>query len=253
MRTRSLEVRPRLAALQRHLGGVKRRVLFVLVAFGLGSSLTWYYRKTVITWLLLPAQGQLSATGRPVFTSPTEMFSLTVHLAIVGGCVVAAPVLVFHVFRFLRPLLSKKQRRSVAIFLPAVFVCFLGGAAFAYFVILPTSLRFLLGFGTDAADPMIRITEYMDIAQAMLFWLGIVFELPLAMFLVVKLRLVSYQRIKGFRRYVPLAAFILSAVITPTVDLINSTLVAVPIIVLYETGIILAWMARPRQKKLRHV
>lgn len=250
MTARSREVRPRLAAIQRHLRGVKGRLLWVLVAFGLGSSLTWYFRKTVIAWLILPAGGQLSATGRPVFTNPTEMFSLTVHLAIVGGCVVAAPMLVYQVFRFLRPLLSKKQGQSVAIFLPAVLVCFLGGASFAYFVLLPTGLQFLLQFGTDVADPMIRLTEYMDLALAMLFWLGVVFELPLVMFLVVKLRIVEYKRVRGFRKYVPLAAFILGALLTPTADIVNATLVALPLMVLYEVGAFLAWLARPRQQRL---
>ena len=251
MTTRTREIKLRFAAIQRHLRGVKRRLLWVFLALGLGSSLTWYFRKTVILWLLAPAGGQLSATGRPVFTSPTDMMSLTVHLAIVGGCVVAAPVLVFHVFQFLRPLLSKKQGRSVAIFLPAAFVCFLCGTAFAYFVILPAGLQFLLQFGTDIADPMIRITEYMDIALAMLFWLGVIFELPLAMFLLVRLRVVTYQRLKSFSPYVPVTAFLLSAVITPTLEILNSTLIALPIIALYTVGVLLAWTVRQKQPKLR--
>ena len=249
MTTRNTGVTPRLAAIQRHLRGVKRRLLWVLVAFGVGSSLTWYFRTPILLWLLLPAGGQLSATGRPVFIAPTEMFSLMVGLAIKGGFVLAFPVLVYQVFRFLRPLLSKKHGRFIAIFLPAGFVCFLGGAAFAYFVLLPTGLRFLLQFGTDVADPMIRITEYMDLALAMLFWLGIVFELPLALFLVVKLRIVEYKRVRSFQKYAPLAAFILSALITPTMDIVNSTLVAVPIIVLFEAGVFLAWLARPKQRR----
>ena len=218
MATRNRELTPRLAALLRHLRGVKGRLLWVVVAFGLGASLTWYFRTTVIGWLLLPAHGQLSASGRPIFTNPTEMFGLVIGLAIKGGFVVAAPVLVYQLFMFLRPLLSKRQGRFVAIFLSAVFVCFLIGSAFAYFVMLPTGLRFLLQFGTDVADPMIRLTEYIDLTLTMLLWLGVVFELPLAMFLLAKMRIVSYQRIKSFRRYVPLTAFILGAIITPTFE-----------------------------------
>ena len=244
---------PRIEALRRHLRGVKQRILWVFLAFGVGSGLTWYYRKIVIGWLLLPGGGQLSATGRPVFTNPTDMFSVSIHLMMLGGVVVAFPVLVYHVFRFLRPLLNKQQGRFVAIFLPAGFVFFLAGTAFAYFVVLPTGLRFLLKFDLDIADPMIRITEYMDLALAMLFWLGIVFELPLAMFLAVKMRLVTYRRVKSFSRYVPFAAFILSAVITPTFDAINQTLVAVPIILLFGVGVFLAWLARPKPRKQRLV
>ena len=250
MTTRSTGVRPRLAAIQRHFRGVKRRLLWVLVAFGVGSSLTWYFRTPILLWLLLPAGGQLSATGRPVFIAPTEMFSLVIGLAIKGGVVVAFPMLVYQLFQFLRPLLSKKQGRFVAIFLPAGFVCFLGGASFAYFVLLPTGLQFLLQFGTDIADPMIRITDYMDLALAMLFWLGVVFELPLAMFLLVKMRVVSYQSIKSFRRYVPLTALFFGAILTPSFDPVTSMLVTVPIIVLFEAGEVLAWMVRQKQPKV---
>ena len=241
------EVAPRLTAIQRHLRGVKKRVLWVFVGFGLGSSLTWYFQKTVSGWLLDPAHGQLSATGQPIFTSPTDMFSLIARLALVGGAVVAAPVLVFQVVRLLDSLMSRQQRRFVAIFLPAVFVCFLAGTAYAYFVLLPTGLSFLLQFGTDTAIPMIQITEYMDFALAMLFWLGVIFELPLAMFLLARLRLVGYQRVKRFRRYVPYAAIIFSILLTPTIDYVNMALVAVPIVLLFELGAMLAWIVRPRQ------
>ena len=253
MATRNPGVTPRLLAIQRHLRGVRGRLLWVFLAFGVGSSLTWYYRKIVIGWLLLPGGGQLSATGRPIFTNPTDMFSVSIHLMMLGGVVVAFPVLVYHVFRFLRPLLNKQQGRFVAIFLPAGFVFFLAGTAFAYFVVLPTGLRFLLQFDLDIADPFIRITEYMDLALALLFWLGVVFELPLALFLLVKLRVVEYQRVKSFSRYVPFAAFILSAIITPTMDIVNQTLVAVPLILLYIVGTFLAWLARPKQRKPSHV
>ena len=238
----------RLEALQRQLRGVRRRLLLVFIAGGVGFGLTLYFRTAVIHWLLAPAHGRLSLTGQPVFTGPTEMLSLTIHLAIAGGVVAALPVLVYHVARFCSPWMNKQQRRFVAIFLPAGFVCFLAGSAFAYFVLLPTGLGYLLQFGTDVAVPMIRISEYMDLALAMLFWLGVVFELPLGMFLAAKLRIVGYQRFKRLRRYVPMAAFFFSAIITPSFDAVNSTLVAVPLILLYEVGVFLAWVARPKQK-----
>ena len=238
------ELQQRLESIWRHFRGVKRRLLYVLVAFGVGASLTWSFHETVFGWLLAPARNNLSATGPPIFTSPTEMFGLTVRLSMWGGGVVAFPVLVFHVCRFLSPLFGPQQRRFVALFLPSAFVFYLAGVAFAYFVLLPTGLSFLLRFGTNIATPMIRISEYMDLAKAMIFWLGVVFELPLAMFLLAKLKLVSWQRFKGFRRYVPVTAYILSALITPTFDTVNQTLVAVPIILLFEAGVGLAWLTR---------
>ena len=204
--------------------------------------------------LFSPAGEALSPHGGlPIFTGPTEMFSATIHLAMMGGVAAAFPVLVFGVYRLLSPLLNRKQQHFAVLFLPAFFVCFLGGVAFAYFVMLPTGLKFLLRFGEGIAVPVIRITEYMSLVTALLFWVGVIFELPLAMFLLAKLQIVSHTRFRKFRRYVPAAAFVLSALITPTFDVINQTMVAVPIIVLFEVGLFLAWLARPKEPGHRSV
>ncbi len=133
------------------------------------------------------------------------------------------------------------------IFLPATVVCFLLGAAFAYFVLLPTGLQFLLNFGTGVAVPVIVLDEYISLLTAMVFWLGVVFELPITMYLLAKMQIISYLRLRGLRKYVPVAAFILSAIITPTFDVFNQTLLAVPMIVLYEVGLFLSWVAWPEQ------
>jgi sec-independent protein translocase protein TatC len=251
MADKPVVVTPRLVVIKRRLRGVRRRLLWVFVAFGVGSSLTWYYRKAIIALLMLPAHEQLSASGRPVFTSPTDVFGIVFQLVIVGGLVVAAPVAAYQITWFIGPFLHKRQRRFVAIFLTAGFVCFVLGASFAYFVLLPTGINFLMRFSMEIADPMIRISEYMKLVLGMIFWLGLIFELPLAMFLLSKMRIISYQRIKRFRIYSVATAFMLGAIITPTFDIVNQTMVAVPIVILYEVGVFFAWLARPRTKKVR--
>ena len=199
--------------------------------------------------LLAPAGGELSPfeDGLPVFTSPTSMMGATIQLAIRGGAIAALPVLVVSVYTLFSSLIPPQQRRFLVIFLPATVLCFLLGAAFAYFVMLPTGLAFLLNFGTGVAVPLIVLSEYIDLLSAMIFWLGVVFELPIAMFLLAKMRIVSYLRLRGLRKYVPVSAFILSAIITPTFDVVNQTLLAVPIIVLYEIGLFLSWIAWPEE------
>lgn len=247
-------MRPRTGALQGFARKVKRRLLWIFIAFGVGASSTWHFRKTVFGLLFAPAGEALSPYGGlPIFTGPTEMFSATIRLAMMGGLVAASPVLTFSVYQLLSPLLSRRQRRFAVIFLPAMFMCFLGGGAFAYFVMLPAGLKFLLHFGDGIAVPVIRITEYMSLATAMIFWLGVIFELPLAMFLLTKLRIVSHRGFRKFRRYVPAVAFVLSALITPTFDVVNQTMVAVPIIILFEVGLFLSWLARPKEKGPRTV
>ncbi len=227
-------------------------LLGTLVAFGAGAGLTWYFRETVFTLLIAPAGGMLSPhDGLPVYTSPVEVLSVTIKLALTGGVVAAIPVAVTTVFYLVSPLLSRHERRVVLLFLPAILLSWVGGAAFAYFVMLPVGIRFLLHFGEGFAVPTIRISEYLSLVTALIFWLGIIFELPLAMFLLAKLRMVSHERFRKLRKYVPVAALVLSAIITPTMDIVNQLLVAVPIVVLYEIGLFLAWLARPKKEGQR--
>lgn len=234
---------------KRQLEGIKWRFLWVVVALGIGTSLTFYYRIEIFQLLLAPAGGRLSPSGMPIFTAPTEMFSVTIDLVMKGGIVAAFPVAVYHLYRLASPMIGRRPRRLIRNYLMLGAVLYLGGTAFAYFIMLPTGLRFLLSFSTDIASPMIRISEYLTLVLAMLFWLGVVFELPLLMMLLAHIRLVSHRQFQKFRRYVPLAAFILGAFITPTFDAINQTLVAVPLILLYELGILLAWLVRPKGKR----
>ena len=235
-----------LPRLERAHRGVLYRLLCALVGFGLGASLTWVFRTEIFGYLLAPAGDSLSADGRPIFTGPTEMFSLAIGLAIKGGIIAASVVLLYVSYNLVRPMLNRQQRRTIILFLWMILFFYIGGMAFGYFVLLPTGLGFLLQFGTDIATPMIRITEYMELAMAMLFWLGIVFEIPVVMLLLAKLRIVGHGQFKRLRRYVPIAALILGMIITPTADFVNQSLVAIPLMLLYEVGLFLAWLVRPK-------
>ena len=228
---------------------IRIRLFWILLTFGTGAASTWYWREAVFGFLLAPAGGNLSPFegNLPIFTSPTAMMGATIQLAIRGGVIAALPVLAVSLYTLFSPLIPPQQRRFLVIFLPATVACFLLGAAFAYFVMLPTGLKFLLNFGTGVAVPLIVLSEYIDLLTAMIFWLGVVFELPIAMFLLAKMRIVSYLRLRGLRKFVPVAAFILSAIITPTFDIVNQTLLALPIIVLYELGLFLSWVANTEE------
>ena len=239
-------VPPRIRALQRHLRGVRARLGWVLLSSGVGASLTWYFRDTIFVWLYAPARRHLSDDWQPIFTGPTEMLGLAIQLAMWGGLVVAFPVFMYHVLRFFWPVLGRSQRRFLAFCLPVVLLCYLAGAAFAYFVMLPTSMGFLLKFGTGIAIPLIRITEYMDLVMMLIFWLGVVFELPLIMVALTKLRVVRFRRFWQWNKYVPVFASILSAVITPTLDVVNMAFVAIPIVGLYQIGLICAFLVKGR-------
>ena len=228
---------------------IRIRLFWILLTFGAGAGATWYYREAVFGLLLAPAGGNLSPFqgNLPIFPSPTAMMGATIQLAIRGGIITALPVIIVSVYTLFSSLVPPQQRRFLVIFLPATVLSFLLGAAFAYWILLPTGLKFLLNFGTGVAVPVIVLSEYIDLLTAMIFWLGVVFELPIAMYLLAKMQIVSYLRLRGLRKYVPVSAFILSAIITPTFDVVNQTLLAVPIILLYEVGLFLSWLAWTEQ------
>jgi sec-independent protein translocase protein TatC len=158
--------------------------------------------------------------------------------------ILALPFIVYQTVLFIRPGLTRSERRYVYIMLPAIAFCFLIGAIFAYFILLPPALNFLFTFGSDIAEPMIKIGNYVSVLTTMLFWTGICFEIPIAMFFLVKIGIIKTHWLSRFRKAAYLIAFILGAIITPTCDPVNQSLVAIPIIVLYEFGIILAKLAR---------
>ena len=210
-----------------------RHAFWVLVALGLGASLTWVYRTEIFNLLLAPAGGQLSSTGRPIFTGPTEMFALTADLVLKGGIIAATPVVLYSIYDFLRTFLGKQRRRLLSRFFFGGFFLYIGGTAFAYFILLPAGMGFLLHFGADIATPSIRISEYIEMALMLVFWLGVAFELPLIMLLLAMLRIVSYRGFMKLQKFVPFFAIILGGIITPTMDMVNLFLVAVPIWALY--------------------
>lgn len=234
--------------LREHLEELRQRLLIVVVALAVGVVVSVVFYERLIELLLVPGQGLFSVTEKPIFTEITELLGVTVKVALLGGFVLASPVLVYQITMFVSPALSPRERRYLFLLIPGGLLCFAGGVAFAYFVLLPPALRFLLTFGSEIATPMIRIGNYVNVVVTLLFWIGLVFETPLAMFIVAKIGLVSWHGFARFRRYAFVGAFVLSAIITPTFDPLNQTLVAAPLIVLYELGIWLSWLVRPRQE-----
>jgi sec-independent protein translocase protein TatC len=164
--------------------------------------------------------------------------------------VVALPTVAYQVVLFVAPALNPAERRLALAFVPFALLLFCGGIAFAYFIMLPPALRFLLTFGQDVATPMIRIGSYVSLVVTLLFWVGVVFNVPLLMLVLAKLRIVSYRGFARAQRYAVVGAFVVGAIITPTFDPVNQSLVAGPLIVLYELGIGLAWLVRPRPAKV---
>lgn len=176
--------------------------------------------------------------GQLLFTSPTEPMAVTLKLAFVVGVILAAPVIIYHVWAFLAPALFEHEKKVV---IPAVaggFLLFLLGVAMAYFMVLPLGLRFLLSFQTQALSPIITIGEYLRFATRLILAFGVIFELPLVTLLLAGLGLIDAGSLRRFRRHAIVAVSVVSAILTPA-DVGTMVMMMVPLIVLYEISILL--------------
>ena len=151
------------------------------------------------------------------------------------------PFIFYQFVLFVSPGLNPAERRYLYALLPTGILVFGLGAAFGYFVLFPPAIHFLFDFGSEVAEAQIRIGSYLRLLISLLLWMGVVFETPLVLFFLSRIGIVTPQQLGRQRRYAIVVAFILGALITPTFDPINQTLVALPIIVLYEVGI---WLSK---------
>ena len=226
-----------------HLGELRRRLVICVIAVLAGSAASFVFYEEIIELLSRPAYDLEGSQGiELVFIEITELLTTAVKVSFVAGFILALPVILYQVIMFVAPGLTGRERRYLFLFLPMALVAFACGVAFCYFVLIPPALRFLLGF-SDVAEPLIRISNFVNLMVRLLFWMGVAFETPLIMYMLAQLGIVSARQLSRFRRVWVVLAFLLGAIITPTFDPVNQTLVAGPLLVLYELGVLLAKLA----------
>ena len=182
-----------------------------------------------------------------VYTDVTGMLGIYMKVIFYCGIALSLPYLIYHLVMFLSPALNERQRRYVYLGIPLTFLLFAAGVCCAYFIFLPPALHILLSIGGDIARPMIEVNNYVSVLARLLLAVGLVFEMPLVITLLAKIGVVSPRWLAKGRKWALLGAFVIGAVITPTIDPVNQTLVAAPIIVLYELSIWLAKLVYPRR------
>ena len=229
--------------LRNHMNELRKRLTIGVGAVVVTTIVAFIFHRRIIEFLLEPADALTEVPGRLVFIDVTEMFGVAMKVSLVSGVVVALPILLSQVVLFVAPGLTPREKRYLYGFLPSILLSFAAGAAFGYYVLIPPAINFLVNFGGDIAEPTIRVSNYVNLVVMLLFWMGVVFETPVIMFLLAKLRVVSSSGFAKWRRHWIVVAFVLGALITPTFDPINQTLVAGPLIVLYEVGIWLSKLA----------
>lgn len=208
------------------------------IAVAVMTAISFSFAETLIRILLLPSGLATCQT-----LAPTEGFATFMRVALFAGIALAMPVIVWQLFAYIDPALMPNERRFVLRLGPFVVLLFVTGMAFCYFVLLPQALGFLVNFGRSVFSPELRCAEYIEFVTIFILAMGIVFEVPAIMFALVRVHIVTRDRLASMRRFVFLGVFLVAALITPTPDPFNQTLVAIPLYVLYELGLLLSRFA----------
>jgi sec-independent protein translocase protein TatC len=226
-----------------HLKELRSCLLRSVIAILVAIPISFYIAKYVFDILMKPVPGI-----HLIYTEVTEMLGTYAKVTLVIAVILTLPFIVYQLVMFVRPALTKRERSYVYIMLPAIAICFLIGATFAYFVLLPPALNFLFTFGSDIAEPMIKVGNYISVLTQLIFWIGMCFEIPIIIFFLSKIGVIRPAWLSKYRKIAYILAFVIGAIITPTIDPVNQSLVAVPIIALYEFGIILSKVARRKKE-----
>ena len=219
-----------------HLIELRKRLIRSVIAVAVASLISFIFAKQIFYILILPTGGI-----DLIYIEMTEMVGTYMKLCIASGIVLAMPYIVYQGIMFISPALTRRERKYVYLILPLIVLMFLAGIAFGYFILVPPATRFLLTFGSDIATPQIKVGNYISIITRLLLAIGLVFELPVVTTFLARIGVIKPKWLSDRRKMAIIVAFILAALITPTFDPINQSLVAIPLVALYELSI---WLAK---------
>ena len=215
-----------------HLQEFRKRLIICLAAVAAASVIAYQFVDDIIAMISAPA-------GKLYFLNPTEVFFSYLEIAVCTGALVTLPILCYEIWQFVRPALAPTERHAVLWLVPFAVLLFYAGLAFSFFLVLPAAVQFFMGFSTDTLQPMFSLSSYLSFFIAFMLPFGVVFELPLILFFLGKIGIVSSAFLKRKRRILIVLAFVFAGVISPTTDVFTQTMIAVPMIVLYEVSIYL--------------
>ena len=231
--------------LTEHLEELRWCLLKSVAAIILASGLCYFFSDAIFKFMVAPLRQNLRPGQSLIGTAVTEAFFIEIKVALAGGVFFASPVIFYQIWRFIRPGLSGNEKRLVLPFVLCATLFFLGGAFFCYLVVLPVAfLYFIEQYGTIGVTPAIRIGEYFTFFFRMILAFGVTFELPVFTFFLVRLGIWNYRLMLSTFRYAIVAIFIVAAILTPTPDIINQSLLAGPMLLLYLLSIGVAYLWR---------
>ena len=234
--------------LTEHLDELRKRLIRCFIAVIIGFAISYCFKEDLFKILTYPLIHVMKHGETLIFTGLAEAFLTYLEISLFSGIILAIPYIFYQFWMFIAPGLYKNERRWMlpVIILSTLF--FIGGALFAYFLVFPFGFKFLLGFANNTIRALPSMSAYLSFATKILLAFGVVFELPIVITILARLGLVSVEGLKRYRKYAILVAFILGALLTPP-EVLTQTMLAIPLVVLYEISIISAKIFGRKKKK----
>lgn len=243
MKRRASRDKERNLTLVEHLAELRNRIIYMAAVFVAAVLLSYNFSEILVTDMI-----GIVPDISFVFISPAELLLSYIKIAVIIGLSVSSPFLIMQVWLFVSPGLEKKERRTMLFSLLFGGVFFILGAVFAYVVVLPLILEFFMGFQVEGIEEMISFSSYLSLIVNTVLSFGLIFELPSIMVIMTRFGIVKARFLRKNRKYIILVIFVVAAVLTPP-DIISQTLLALPMILLFELGIFLSRIVERKRDK----
>jgi sec-independent protein translocase protein TatC len=239
-------------SLREHLLDLRKRLKWAVIWLGFGFCACYWKSQQIFHFMMVPVLKALPEGEKSLhFSSAMEPFMIYLKVGLYAGIFAASPAIFYQIWLFVAPGLYRKERRMVAPFVISATLFFVGGAAFCYYVILGPAFEFLIGAAGPDIKPILMMDDQMGLVMMMLLAFGIVFELPVILTLLAMIGVVDYKFLNKYRRHAVVVNVIIAAVVTPTGDPFNLALMAIPMMLCYELGVLGAWVFGKREGKAR--
>jgi sec-independent protein translocase protein TatC len=229
-----------------HLDELRTRLIRILIAIGIGFVGCYFFKERLFGFLTMPLTAVLPENSYMIFTSLPEAFFTYLKVSFFTSIFVTSPYILYQIWKFISPGLYKAEKKHALPFVLFSTIFFVGGALFAYFIVFPLGFKFFVAFATQFIKPMISVREFLSFSMKLLIAFGLIFELPIFMYFLAKIGLVSSRTLKSRRKHAILIVFVIAALFTPP-DVVTQCLMAVPLMLLYEISI---WVVKLGEKKL---
>lgn len=240
-------------SLLQHLEELRRRIIYAVAAVGVCFGVGWYYADRIFAKMSVPIKQALAAHNydtQLVVTSPTDAFNLYLKIGLIAGIFLASPIILYQIWMFISPGLYRNEKKFVLPFLILSIGLFISGGVFGFKIVYPVALDFLIGYSKDF-KPMMLAHSYTDLFLTIILGLAVIFELPIVLGFAASMGVVSARFLFKHIRGAVFLCFVVAAVLTPTTDIMNMTIYAAPMVLLYILSIGIAWFVHPAQRRKR--